>query len=769
MIGAVLSGFVLALIAPLLHRVGQNKTGGIIALLPLGLLIYFASYAPQVQQGQVIVTEYQWVSSLGISLSFRLDGISWLFALLISGIGVLIFIYAGAYLRGQPNQGRFYAYLLSFMAAMLGTVLSENLIILFVFWELTTLTSYMLIGYFHERTEVRWAAFQALLVTAVGGVMMLFGFLLLGSIGGSLDLSILYAQAERIQTHPLYLPSVVLILMGAFTKSAQVPFHFWLPGAMEAPTPVSAYLHSATMVKAGLYLLARFTPVLGGTETWLYAVSIAGAITMLTGAWMAVLQQDLKRILAYSTISVLGMVTMLLGIGTSLAIRAAIVILVGHAFYKAALFLVAGAIDHVVGTRNIEQLGGLRRFMPITAFASVLAASSSAGLPPFCGFVGKELLYETGLAFLPAAVLLTGAMAMASVFLFIVAWIAGVKPFLGTRKPTPRSPHEAPWGLWLGPVALASLGLICAIFPGQMDQFLVRPAFAILAGQPFGQELALWHGWHPMLLLSMVTVATGIGGVLYRPRMLSFASRFHRYRFAKWGPSFGFKQIFTALLAIARWQTSLLQNGYQRYYLITIFATLIVLEGYVLVRWGYVPRMDVQDIYYYEIGLGLLILLAAMVAIFARTILAAVAAMGAGGYGITLIYVMYGAPDLAITQILIETLTVILFVLVVYRLPHFIRLSTPWSRTRDAVVALGVGGLITFLVLEAGRGAEGHPAVAQYFAEHSVLLAHGRNIVNVILVDFRGLDTLGEITVLSISAIGVYALLQLKLFGEHKR
>ena len=769
MIGAVLSGFALASIAPLLHRVGGSRTGAMLALLPLGLLIYFASYAREVQRGDVIIIEHQWISSLDIPLAFRLDGISWLFALLISAVGVVIFIYAGAYLKGQPNQGRFYAYLLSFMAAMLGTVLSENLIILFMFWELTAFTSYLLIGFQHERTEARWAAFQALLVTAIGGVMMLFGFLLLGSIGGHMDLSTLHAQADRIQASPLYVPIVALILMGAFTKSAHVPFHFWLPGAMEAPTPVSAYLHAATMVKAGSYLLARLTPVLGGTEIWLYALSIAGALTMLTGAWMAVLQQDLKRILAYSTISVLGMVTMLLGIGTSSAIKAAFVILVGHGLYKAALFLVAGAIDHSTGTRNTAQLGGLRRFMPITALASALAACSSAGLPPFFGFIGKELLYATGWAFSPGAVLLTAAMGVASVLLFIVAWVAGMQPFVGTEKPTPKSPHEAPWGLWLGPLALGSVGLIWGIFPGQVEHLLIRPAFGVLAGQTFGQELALWHGWHPILVLSMMTVAAGIGGVLFRPTVLRLVSSVHTSRFVQWGPTYGFKQGFAALLAIARWQTSILQSGYQRYYLITIFTTLIVLEGYVLIRWGHVPRPDGVTAYLYEFGIGLFILLAAMGAIFAKTILAAVASMGVVGYGVMLIYVMYGAPDLAITQILIETLTVILFVLVVYRLPRFVELSGPWGRMRDAIVALAVGGLITVLVLEAGQGAEGHSAAARYFAEHSVLLAHGRNIVNVILVDFRGLDTLGEITVLSISAIGVYALLQLKLLRGGKR
>ncbi|MFB3140368.1 MAG: proton-conducting transporter membrane subunit, partial [Candidatus Acidiferrales bacterium] len=390
---AVLSGFVMALAAPWLHRIARSTSGWVLALFPLALTVYFAGQAGRVAAGEVLAVSIDWVPSLGIALSFYLDGLSLLFALLISGIGALVVVYAGGYLAGHAHLGRFYAFLLMFLASMLGLVLANNVITLFVFWELTSVSSYLLIGFEHEREAARQAALQALLVTGLGGLALLAGLLLLGQAGGSMELSELLTRGEAIQAHPFYAPILLLILAGAFTKSAQFPFHFWLPSAMEAPTPVSAYLHSATMVKAGIYLLARFNPVLGGTELWFYIVTAAGAATMLVGAYLAFQQSDLKRILAYSTMSALGMMVLLLGLGTELAVKAAIVSILVHALYKGALFLVAGAVEHETGTRDVDRLGGLRRAMPITAAAAALAALSMAGLPPLFGFIGKEMVY----------------------------------------------------------------------------------------------------------------------------------------------------------------------------------------------------------------------------------------------------------------------------------------------------------------------------------------------------------------------------------------
>src|ERR1051325_384690 len=395
---AVLSGFAAAIVAPWICRFAGSAAGWLIALLPLGLMIYFGGFLESVGAGHITVMSYDWVPSLGMKLSFLIDGLSLLFAFLISGIGALIFIYAAEYLRGHPQLGRFYSYLLIFMASMLGLGLANNLIVLYVFWELTSISSYFLIGFDHNRESARAAALQALLVTGAGGLALLAGVLLLGTAGGSLEISTLLDNAEMVRRDALYVPILLLVLAGAFTKSAQVPFHFWLPSAMEAPTPVSAYLHSATMVKAGVYLLARLTPVLGGTPLWLYALSIVGAETMVTGAYVAVRQNDLKRMLAYLTVSALGMLILFIGVGTPEALAAAIVFLLAHALYKGALFLATGIVDRQTGSRDVRELGGLRSAMPMTASIAALAALSLAALPPTLGFIGKEMLLESSLA-----------------------------------------------------------------------------------------------------------------------------------------------------------------------------------------------------------------------------------------------------------------------------------------------------------------------------------------------------------------------------------
>jgi multicomponent Na+:H+ antiporter subunit A len=398
MLAAVFSSFGAALAAPWLHRVTRGATAPLLALLPASLLIYFASFAGRIAKGERVTVSYAWAPNLGVNLSFALDGLSLLFALLICGIGALVVIYAGGYLAGHHQLGRFYAFLLLFMASMLGLVLADNLLLLFVFWELTSISSFLLIGFDHEQEASRAAALQALLVTGGGGLALFAGMILLGLAGDSFELSTLLARGDMVRGDTRYLPILLLVVAGAFTKSAQVPFHFWLPGAMAAPTPVSAYLHSATMVKAGVYLLARLSPILGETATWTAIVAPVGAITMLLGGVIALYQTDLKRILAYSTISALGTLVLLLGLGTAAAITAAIVFLFAHALYKGALFMVAGALDHETGTRDVEQLGGLRRAMPVTAVVAALAAVSLAGFGPVVSFIGKELLLEAVLA-----------------------------------------------------------------------------------------------------------------------------------------------------------------------------------------------------------------------------------------------------------------------------------------------------------------------------------------------------------------------------------
>ncbi|MBN2119228.1 MAG: putative monovalent cation/H+ antiporter subunit A [Anaerolineales bacterium] len=751
---SVLSGFGLAFAAPILSRRFGRAAGWILALLPAGLTLYFIGLLPSAAAARPAAFSAPWAPDLGLVFSFRADGLGLLFALLISGIGALVVTYTGGYLKGNPNLGKFYAWLLVFMAAMLGVALADNMILLFVFWELTSISSYILIGFEHERASARAAALQAFLVTGGGGLALLAGLLLLGSAGGTLELSALLGQGDVLRASPFYFPAVLLILLGAFTKSAQFPFHFWLPNAMEAPTPVSAYLHSATMVKAGIYLLARLGPVLNGTDVWVYAVGGVGAATMLVGGYLALSQTDLKRLLAYSTVSALGMLTLLIGLGSPHALEAAIVLLLAHGLYKGALFLVAGALDHETGTRDITQLGGLFSAMKLTAIAGGIAALSMAGLPPLFGFLSKELTYEAALEFGPW---LAGAVVLAGLSFVFVAGVVGVGPFWGKQKQTPKSPHEAPLSMWLGPAILAGLSLLLGIFPNSISRFLISPAASGAIGESTSVKLALWHGVNPAFVLSVATILIGAGLFAARHPIRSGLSRFAW----RWGPSFFYDRSLDALNALARGQTRLLQSGYLRFYLFAIILTVTGLAGFTLFTRGGLPvPVAVSEVRFYEAALALLILLAAFVATVSWSRLGAVAALGVAGYGVALIYLLFGAPDLAMTQFLIESLTVILFVLAFYHLPHFAQLSSRTARVRDGLIALLAGGLMTSLVLSA-VDAQLHPSISGYFVENALPLAHGRNIVNVILVDFRGIDTMGEITVLGIAAIGVYALLKL--------
>ncbi|HEX9926039.1 MAG TPA: putative monovalent cation/H+ antiporter subunit A, partial [Anaerolineae bacterium] len=676
----------------------------------------------------------------------------------------LIVIYAGGYLAGHPQLGRFYATILIFLASMLGVVLANNIFTLFVFWELTSISSFLLIGFDHRREAARRAALQSLLVTGGGGLALLAGLILLGQVGQSFELTTLLGQNELIQQHPLYLPILLLILLGAFTKSAQVPFHFWLPNAMEAPTPVSAYLHSATMVKVGVYLIARFSPLLGGTDSWFVLVTLTGTVTMLFGAGLALLQTDLKRILAYSTISALGTLIMLLGIGTTLAAEAAVLFLLVHSLYKGSLFLVAGAVDQETGVRDIRWLGGLGRLMPIIALAAGLSALSMAGVPFLLGFIGKELIYETTLHLPDASTWLTAAAVLANIAMVAVAGIVGFRPFFGQRVETPKAPHRAPLTLWLGPLILAGLGLVTGSLPGTISDTIIGPAAGGILAQPAHVELAIFHGFNTSLLLSVVTLLGGAGVFAARSLVRRTMPIFEMA--ANWGPETWYNMTLAGLEITARKLTDTLQSGYLRSYLLIIIVSNVALVGYTLViENGLNIALAWPQIRFYEGVVAGVILLAAFTAARTRSRLAAVAALGVVGYGVALLFVFFGAPDLAMTQFSIETLTVILLVLILSRLPRFKTFTDKRTRNRDMIVALTAGGLMTLLVLTV-TALPFQSRLTPFFAENSLTMAHGRNIVNVILVDFRGLDTLGEITVLSVAAAGVFALLKLRLGDE---
>ena len=764
---AVLSGFAAAVIAPWVYRASGRAAGWLLALVPFGLALYFVGFIAGAKSGGVFSFVYYWAPGLGINFSFFLDGLSLLFAILISVVGALVLVYSGGYLAGHPGLGRFYAYLLMFMGSMLGLVLADNVIALYVFWELTGISSYFLIGFDHHRESARAAALQALLVTGAGGLALLAGVLLLGQAGGSLEISTLLENGELVRSNALYLPILLLVLAGAFTKSAQVPFHFWLPSAMEAPTPVSAYLHSATMVKAGVYLLARLSPVLGGTELWVYTLSAVGAVTMITGAYLALRQTDLKRMLAYLTVSALGMLILFIGVGTTQAIAAAMVFLLAHALYKGALFLVAGIIDHETGTREVNNLGGLRSAMPITATAAVLAALSLAALPPSFGFIGKEMLLETSLATDQAGLIIAIAVVLASTIYVSTAGIIAVGPFFGTKRQTSNPPHEAAPCLWLGPALLAVLGVVFAGLPSLIDDSLLRPAVQAIAREPVALHLTLWHGFNLPLALSAISVAGGLAIYARLDLVLYALSRLEITSW--WGPQNWYSLLLTGMNVVAQCQTQLLQSGYLRYYLMIIIVTTLALAGSKLFSAVDATRFTASfDAWFHEWVIAGLIVMAAFTATVARSRLAAVAALGVVGYGVALVFVLFGAPDLAMTQFMIETLTVILFVLVFSHLPRFAILSARLDIARDAVLALALGGLITTIVL-IGSGIQLYPKISDYFIEHGLALGHGRNIVNVILVDFRGFDTFGEITVLAVAGIGVYALLKLKLGRKANR
>jgi multicomponent Na+:H+ antiporter subunit A len=698
------------------------------------------------------VIEIPWAPALGLSLSFNFDGLGLLFALLITAIGSLVVLYASRYLEGHPQAGRFYASLFAFMGAMLGVALSDNVLTLFVFWELTGFTSFLLIGFEHERPDARSAALQALIVTGAGGLALLAAGVLLFDVSGTTSLSAMASSRQSIVTHPFYAAVVTLVLLAAFTKSAQVPFHFWLPNAMAAPTPVSAYLHSATMVKAGVYLVARMTPILGGTTLWIAVVTTVGAATMVVGAYRCVQETDLKRILAYSTVSALGVLTMLLGLGTPAAVTAALVYLVAHACYKGALFLVAGAIDHETGTRDITVLRGLRRAMPITAMAGGAAALSMAGVPLTLGFVGKDAAYDAllhGGAWTTSLLLL---IVVSSVLLGLAGVLAGILPFQGDA--THDDAKEPPWELWLPPFTLAVAGLLAGIIPSMLNLPLAAAAARIL-NTPFGMSLAIWHGLSPALMLSVLTLVA-VGG--------AYAAR-DTVRISGWLPAYGTEQLYTGALSALNTVSALiappLHSASLRSYVMVIVMATMAVGGTALVTapgFGAIaPQMTVR---LHEVLIVAVIITAAIAATFARSTMAAVLSLGVVGYGVATTFLVFGAPDLAMTQFSVETLTVFIYVLVFRHFRNLGPLSPRVVRYRDAFIAIGIGTFIGGLVLSVST-TETAPRLREYFAQFGPTLGHGRNIVNVILVDFRAFDTMGEITVLATAAIGVRALLRL--------
>ncbi len=755
--------FAAAAMVPLWHKLVGKGTALVAATVPLTAFIWFCTCIGPVYQGDFPAVMHSWVAELGVNWSMRLDGLSLLFALLISGIGTLILLYTGGYFSGDKELPRILGLLMFFMASMQGLVLADNLILMFIFWELTSISSYLLIGFKHENDTSRRNALQALLVTGLGGLALLVGVILLGMAAGTYEASQLAAASDQIMAHPLLPLALGCILLGAFTKSAQFPFHFWLPNAMAAPTPVSAYLHSATMVKAGVYLLARLNPTLATAPGWSDCLFAFGATTMLLGGALGLLQTDLKRILAYTTLSVLGMLTMLIGVGTELALTSAIFFLLGHALYKAALFLTAGNVDHACHSRDVTRLRGLRFTLPVTALAAGLAAFSKSGFPPFFGFLGKEYAYKSGAALNEFSTPVLVVAFIGNLILLALALKAGIHPYFGKPEEArlDSKPHGLPWLMWLPPLLLGLLGLAMGLLPAVLSKPVVQAAVSAVEGQTVQLKAIHVHellsSFSLPLLLTVLTIGCGIA--------------LYRFRWLIWRQSnsvvenlpVNFDRIYDSLMAgmvgFAKWQTRAIQNGKLHRYLASLVVATTALLGWKLIVYHglpvSLPELPVQPL---MIGVVIITGLCAFVAITTTSRLTALATLGLAGYGIAYIFANYGATDLAITQIVVETLTVLFFMTLFHRLPKIKEYSNRRTKLADALLAAVSGILVSLIFLISVHVQIAEP-ISNTLAEWSYLEAYGRNVVNVILVDFRALDTLGEITVLGIAAVGVYLLL----------
>ena len=746
---------------PLAIRWGRNVCAWSAVAVTVGAIMLAMTPLIHAFRGTPQSVHLPWLEEVGLDLSMRLDGLAALFVLLILGIGLMVIIYARYYLSQKDPMGRLYGLLLVFMSSMLGVVLSDNLILMIVFWEMTSLSSFLLIGYWQHRADARQGARMALIVTGLGGLALLAGFLLLGEMAGTHQISRILLQGELIRAHPLYVPALVLILVGAFTKSAQFPFHFWLPRAMAAPTPISAYLHSATMVKAGVFLLARLYPALSGTDLWFFTVSGVGLTTLIMGAYVAIFQHDLKGLLAYSTISHLGLIVLLFGLDTPLAAVAGVFHIINHATFKASLFMAAGIIDHETGTRDMRSLNGLWKYMPHTAALAMIASAAMAGVPLLNGFLSKEMFFAETLHvellgsawwILPAAATLAGIFAVA----YSARFIHDVF-FNGEPRDLPKyPPHEPPRFMKVPVEILAGLCLLVGILPGLTVGPLLHLAASSVAGGPLPYySLAIWHGFNAPLFMSLV--ALGGGFAIYGMRRRLFALHEH----LPFSPDAAalYHAIEDTLVRAARALLHAVDNGsLQRSAAMLLGAAALAMLLPLTdadIR-GAVPSSPVDGLSL----LGALLLMGAslLTVLWHEHRLSAVIALSVVGLLVALVFVRFSAPDLALTQLSVEVVTIMLLLLALFFLPQSHgRLTRLPERMGDLLLAVGSGagcGLLAW-----GMLTRPHDSISSFFLQQSLPGGGGANVVNVILVDFRGFDTLGEVTVLAVAAIGIYALL----------
>ncbi|MGY0552159.1 monovalent cation/H+ antiporter subunit A [Vreelandella sp. 2A-K22] len=756
------------LVPALTARRGRGFCSLATAVLPATALVMTLLNVPALLDGEQLRFSVTWMPELALNLAFRLDGLSLLFNLLILGIGLLIILYAHYYLDKDEPYGRFYAFLMLFMASMVGISMSDNLILLWLFWELTSLSSFLLIGYWSHQSDARKGARMALTVTGAGGLALLAGLLLLGDMAGSFNMGDVLASSEVILADSRYPLMLGLVLLGAFTKSAQFPFHFWLPHAMAAPTPVSAYLHSATMVKAGIFLMARLHPAIAGSELWSVVVSLVGIVTMLYGAWFALMKTDLKGILAFSTVSHLGLITVLLGIGSPMAILAALFHILNHATFKAALFMSAGIIDHETGTRELKQLGGLKKAMPVTALLTTLAAASMAGVPLFNGFLSKEMFFTEALAtpvlgglswLLPALATLGGILSVAYSLRLVHAVF-----FKPAREAPPKSPHEPPHLMRLPVEILVALCVVVGLFPAFMATGLLELASQAVIGSPLDFHLAIWHGVNLPLIMSLLAFVVGIALYWRYGEVRRFTQQFAgvdaRRVFERMLVSMGYR----AEQLIAKLEGNSLQR-----YVGWLWLGALVMGGIGLVQitdlTGAAGNQELDGILI--LGAGMLMFGGVATAATHRYRLISLLMLSVVGLFVALTFARFSAPDLALTQLSVEVVTMILLMLALFFLPQKTpRESSPLRNVRDMLLA-GTLGLVIASLNYAVMTRE-TLSISSFFVENSKPGGGGYNVVNVILVDFRGFDTLGEITVLAIAGLAIFKLLnRLRLFMPH--
>jgi NADH:ubiquinone oxidoreductase subunit 5 (subunit L)/multisubunit Na+/H+ antiporter MnhA subunit/multisubunit Na+/H+ antiporter MnhB subunit len=784
-LAAIVAGALAAMLFrfPVLNRrLNVTTLSWLLATIPLGVFSLILSRLGAMDQAGALTWHIRWLPSLNLGVTLYLDHLGALFGLLITGIGTLIVIYGGYYFRHASStsqeywgEWRFLVYLFLFMVAMLGVVMAGDVITLFIFWEMTSVTSYLLIGYKHEDENARRGAYRSLLITGGGGIALLIGLLLVSHVANSTELAAILGQGDVLRSSSLYPTMLCLIALGAFAKSAQFPAHIWLPGAMSAPTPVSAYLHSATMVKAGIYLMARLNPALGFTDLWFWLLSVTGLITMLVGAYVGLKQNDLKALLAYSTISQLGVLMVLIGQDTEIAFKALVIGILAHALYKSALFLIAGIVDHETGTRDLRRLGGLASSMRRSFVVGSVAALSMAGLPPLFGFLAKETLLATATHpnvppivewVFPAATVIAGALILAQAAMMI--W----DTFLGRPRDASVHGHEAPLPMWLAPAVPALLSLLIGLSPEPeaMVRFLAHAAAAVY-GDEVKVSLALWTGINVPLLLSIIAVSLGTLLFIFRVRVRQLQVRLTG--------SLAVDVLFDALLRGVYWASSSatrLQGGRLRPYLAVILVGMVVLvAGFGVVLDWRIPFDLSAPTYDYEGEVAVLRVASLLVAagaaiatIFVLHDLIAVIALGASALATALFMVLEPAPDVALVQFVVDVLTTVILVLALTRLPRLQRRhadaltaeQSPWNWIRDAGVALAAGAVVSMLTLVAITSRPRISAATPFYEQNAKLLVGAKDIVAAIIVDFRALDTLIEITVFCLAGLGIAALIR---------